>query len=147
MADTPMNPLAGAAGPGPFSTRTDNLTFQSPEYGAGVQQAAIKAGAPMGKTPDVRGATATEVRQAAAQAPVTPLFAPTQRPEEPITTGIPVGAGAGPEILGMNQPTMDTDVDKQRLISYIPALEALAQSPSSTQAFRNYVRILRANLL
>lgn len=100
MAKAPMNPLAGAAGPGPFSTRTDNLTFQSPEYGAGVQQAAIKAGAPMGKTPDVRGTTATEVRQAAAQAPVTPLFAPTQRPEEPITSGIALGPGPGPEVLG-----------------------------------------------
>lgn len=54
----------------------------------------------MASTPDVRGATATEVRQAATQAPVTPLFAPTQRPEEPITTGIPIGAGAGPEVMG-----------------------------------------------
>ena len=38
---------------------------------------------------------------AAAQAPVTPLFAPTQRPTEPITTGIALGEGAGPEVLGM----------------------------------------------
>ena len=34
-------PLAGPAGPGKFSTRTDGLSFQSPEYGAGVEQAAI----------------------------------------------------------------------------------------------------------
>ena len=140
-------PLAGPAGPGKFSTRTDGLSFQPDTYGQGVEMAAVKAGAPLARTPDVAGARASEVRAAAAEAPITPLYAPTQRLTEPVTTGIPMGAGAGPEILGMNQPMMDTDVDKQRLISYIPALEALAQSPSSTQAFRNYVRILRANLL
>lgn len=31
--------------------------------------------------------------------PVTPLTAPTQRPGEPLTTGIPSGPGAGPEAL------------------------------------------------
>ena len=140
-------PLAGPAGPGKFSTRTDGLSFQPDTYGAGVEQAAIKAGAPMAKTPDVRGARASDVRAAAAQTPVTPLYAPTQRPEEPITTGIPMGAGPGPEVLGINQPMTDTDSDRQRLISYLPALEVIAQSPNSSQAFRNYVRILRANLL
>ena len=140
-------PLAGPAGPGKFSTRTDGLSFQPDPYGAGVEQAAIKAGAPMAKTPDVRGARASDVRAAAAQTPVTPLYAPSQRPDEPITAGIPMGAGPGPEVLGINQPMTDTDSDRQRLISYLPALEVIAQSPNSSQAFRNYVRILRANLL
>ena len=140
-------PLAGPAGPGKFSTRTDGLSFQPDTYGAGVEQAAIKAGAPMAKTPDVRGARASDVRAAAAQTPVIPLYAPSQRPDEPITAGIPMGAGPGPEVLGINQPMTDTDSDRQRLISYLPALEVIAQSPNSSQAFRNYVRILRANLL
>ena len=140
-------PLAGPAGPGKFSTRTDGLSFQPDTYGAGVEQSAIKAGAPMAKTPDVRGARASDVRAAAAQTPVTPLYAPSQRPDEPITAGIPMGAGPGPEVLGINQPMTDTDSDRQRLISYLPALEVIAQSPNSSQAFRNYVRILRANLL
>lgn len=95
-------PLAGAAGPGKFSVRTDGLSLPSAAYGEGVETQAIKSGAPMASTPDVRGATNTEVRQAAASAgPVTPLFAPTQRPEEPVTSGIPLGAGPGPEVLGM----------------------------------------------
>lgn len=96
-------PLAGAAGPGKFSVRTDGLSLPSAAYGEGVETQAIKSGAPMASTPDVRGATNTEVRQAAASAgPVTPLFAPTQRPDEPVTSGIPLGAGPGPEVLGMN---------------------------------------------
>lgn len=94
-------PLAGPAGPGKFSTRTDGLSFQSDTYGAGVENAANKAGAPMAKTPDVRGSTATEVRQAAGRAPVIDFFAPTENPTEPITTGIGMGAGAGPEALAM----------------------------------------------
>ena len=140
-------PLAGPAGPGKFSTRTDGLSFQSDAYGAGVENAANKAGAPMAKTPDVRGARASDVRAAAASAPVTPLYAPSERPDEPVTAGIPMGAGPGPEVLGINQPSADTDADRQRLLSYLPALEAIAQSPNSSQSFRNYVRLLRANLL
>lgn len=140
-------PLAGTSGPGKFSKRTDGLSFQSPEYGAGVETAAIKSGAPMSSTPDVRGARASDVREAAAQTPITPLYAPSQRPEEPITAGIPMGEGPGPEVLGINQPSADTDADRQRMLSYLPALEALAQSPASSQSFRNYVRLLRANLL
>jgi hypothetical protein len=139
-------PMAGVSGPGKFSKRTDGLSFESTEYGSGVENAANKAGAPLAKTPDVRGARTSEVR-AAAQEAVTPLYAPTQRPEEPITSGIPMGAGPGPEVLGMNQPSADTDADRQKLLSYLPALETIAQSPSSSQSFRNYVRLLRANLL
>jgi hypothetical protein len=115
-------------------------------YGEGVETAAIKSGAPMARTPDVRGARASDVRAAAAQAPVTPLFAPTERPDEPITTGIPMGPGAGPEVLGINN-SIDTDEDRARMVSYLPALEVLAASPDSSQAFRNYVRQIRANLL
>lgn len=140
-------PMAGVSGPGKFSKRTDGLSFQSTEYGSGVENAANKAGAPMAKTADVRGARASDVREAAAQAPLTPLFAPTERPEEPITAGIAMGAGPGPEVLGINQPSADTDADRQRLLSYLPALETIAQSPTSSQSFRNYVRLLRANLL
>lgn len=100
-------PLAGPAGPGAFSTRTDGLEFKSDAYGQGVENAAIKAGAPMAKTPDVRGATATEVRQAAAQGQRTDLFAPTENPSEPVTTGIALGAGAGPEALAMTGVTQE----------------------------------------
>lgn len=95
------NPMQGVSGPGKFAKRTD-LEYQSPEYGAGVEMAQQMAGAPLAKTPDVSGATPTEVRAAAVKAaaePITSLFAPTQRPEEPVTTGIDLGPGAGSSIL------------------------------------------------
>ena len=143
MAAEDRNPMQGVSGPGAFSKRTD-LKPQSQYYGEGVETAAIQSGAPLAKTPDVRGATNTAVRQAAEA--VTPLFAPSQRPDEPITAGIPMGAGPGPEVLGINN-NLDTQEDKERMISYLPALEVMAASPNSSQAFRNYVRMLRANLL
>jgi hypothetical protein len=141
-------PMAGVSGPGKFSKRTDGISFQSTEYGSGVENAANKAGAPLASTPDVRPTSRSEMGMAPSQMePVTPLYAPSQRPDEPITSGIPMGAGPGPEVLGINQPSVDTDEDKQRLLSYLPALETIAQSPSSSQSFRNYVRLLRSNLL
>jgi hypothetical protein len=96
-----MNPLAGPAGPGKFSTRTDNLQMGSTAYGEGVETQAIKSGAPLSKTADVRPARAGDVREAAVEAPVTELFAPTQRPDEPITAGIDMGEGPGSSALMM----------------------------------------------
>ena len=97
-----MNPLAGPAGPGKFSTRTDKLQMGSTAYGEGVETQAIQSGAPLAKTGNVRPARAGDVREAAMQGSITPLYAPTARPGEPITSGIPMGAGPGPEVLGLN---------------------------------------------
>ena len=105
------NPLAGISGPGKFAKRTD-LQYQSPEYGDGVAMQQQMAGAPLAKSPDVPGATNTEVRaaamagaQSAPQDALTSLYAPSNRPHEPITTGVAVGPGAGPEALSMGKAT------------------------------------------
>ena len=66
----------------------------------------------MASATDVRGATNTELRAVGRQGqnamgmqqtPLTPLFAPTQRPEEPITAGIDMGPGAGSSALMMRK--------------------------------------------
>ena len=101
-----MNPLAGPAGPGKFSTRTDKLEMGSTAYGEGVETQAIQSGAPLAKTGDVRPVRAGDVREAA-QGPATELFAETQRPDEPITTGISMGAGAGAEVLAMRSQMVE----------------------------------------
>jgi len=94
--------LAGVAGPGKYSVRTDNLDMGSTAYGEGVETAAIKSGAPLAKTGEVRGMPASEVR-AIAQEPVTELYAPTQRPEEEITAGVDIGPGVGSSALMMGK--------------------------------------------
>ena len=94
-------PMAGVSGPGKFSKRTDGLSFESTGYGSGVENAANKAGAPLARTPDVRPTSRSEMGMAPSQMePVTPLYAPSQRPDEPITAGIAMGPGPGPEIMG-----------------------------------------------
>jgi hypothetical protein len=98
MAD---NPIRGVSGPGKFSVRTDLPASQN--YGDRKAMAEQIAGAPTARTADVRGLPTGQVQaaaQAAPQPPVTELFAPTQRPNEPITSGVAVGPGPGPEVMG-----------------------------------------------
>ena len=98
----PMNPMAGVSGPGKYAVRTDNLQMGSTAYGEGVETAEIKSGSPLSTTPDQRPMPAAEVRDAA-MAPVTGLFDPSSRPNEAITSGIDMGAGAGSSSLMMSK--------------------------------------------
>ena len=118
MADAPMNPKAGVSGPGKYSVRTDSLRMGSTSYGEGVDTAAIKSGAPLASTPDQRPMPAAEVRDAAMQAPVTDLYAPTQRPNTPITNGIDRGPGAGSEVLMMKKNTVKLSDSLVQLLPY-----------------------------
>ena len=97
MAD---NPIKGVSGPGKFSVRTDLPASQN--YGDRKAMQEQIAGAPTARTADVRGLPTGQVQAAAqaAQPSVTELFAPTQRPDEPITSGVAVGPGPGPEVMG-----------------------------------------------
>lgn len=113
------NPMQGVSGPGSFSKRTD-LEYQSPEYGAGVEYAAQKAGAPLAKTPDVLGATTTAVQDAASQAITTKpvsLFETSQN-TNPITTGLDRGPGPGSEALGMNKISVKTSDTLAKLLPF-----------------------------
>ena len=95
------NPIRGVSGPGKFSVRTDLPASEN--YGDRKAMAEQIAGAPTARTPDVRGLPTGQVQaaaQAAPQPPVTELYAPTQRPDEPITSGVAVGPGPGPEVMG-----------------------------------------------
>jgi len=119
MAKQPMNPLAGAAGPGQYSTRTDQLRFQSDTYGSGTENAAIKAGGPLAKTPDVNPISLSEQGMAPSQQEkVVPLYAPSQRRDEPITAGIAMGPGPGPEVLGARPIQIKTSDTLAKLLPF-----------------------------
>jgi hypothetical protein len=135
-----MNPLAGPAGPGKFSTRTDNLQMGSIAYGEGVETQAIKSGAPLGKTPDVKGTPASAVRQAA----LTPLYAPTERLDTPVTEGIDMGPGAGSEAIVMPQ---EDDTNFRTAISeYMPVLNFISDQPNTSPETRAAIKRLLDNL-
>jgi len=94
MVDSPLQ----IGGPGKFSVREDLPPSQN--YGDRKAMAEQIAGAATTAQPSAKPAPAAAMQGAAAQEPVVPLYAPTQRPNEPITAGIPLGAGPGPEALG-----------------------------------------------
>jgi hypothetical protein len=131
-----MNPLAGPAGPGKYSTRTDNLQMGSIAYGEGVETAAIKSGAPLAKTADVTASQAPTVPRT----PVTPLYAPTEEPDVPVTEGIDMGAGAGSEALALRRPD-DTNFIAS-ITAYKPVLNFIADQPNTSPETKAAIRQL-----
>lgn len=116
------------------------MTGPSQGYG---QRAALERQQQAVPLPAARPVATPAGPQAAAPAvpvmPPAPLDRPTERPDEPITAGLPSGAGPGPEALGLGRP------DLARLVQYLPTLEILASRPGSTEEVRNFVRLVRSN--
>ena len=118
MTTAPMNPLAGPPGPGMYSTRTDNLQMGSTSYGEGIETDAIKSGAKLSTTPDVRPARAGDVREAAGQTQPTGLYDNSTRPGEVVTSGIDMGAGVGASSLMMAKSTVKTSDTLAKLLPF-----------------------------
>ena len=101
------NPLAGVSGPGKYAKRTDRIPAAS--YGDQTELAQIASGFPIEKTPDIKGMPMGQMEAVAAnaapQTAVTPLFAPSQEPDVPVTNGINMGPGAGANALMMMKST------------------------------------------
>jgi hypothetical protein len=113
-----MNPLAGVSGPSKYSVRTDKLDMGSIAYGEGKDTQSILSASELSKTKDVSPARAGDVREAAAQGPVTELFAPTQRPGESITTGIDIGDGATSKSLMMQKAVVKTSDTLAKMLPF-----------------------------
>ena len=78
---------------------------------------------------------------------VVPLDAVTQRPDEYPSTGAVLGPGAGPEVLstpGMLNAQQNEDM--QKLAAFLPIYARIAESPTATNATRNFYRWLKANV-
>lgn len=92
-------------GPGAYSSRPDAggqpiRDLPDPQYGEATEYREQQKGAPLAETPRVstpnvpsapgNGPAAASMTPSA---PMAALFAPSQRPDEPITAGVPFGAG------------------------------------------------------
>lgn len=128
---TSMSPDLPVSAPGAMSSRTDMGPTQAPmqlpdaAYGEQKDFQAIQGGAPMAGMP-------------AMEMP-TPLTAPTQAPNEPLTAGIPIGDGP-------NAPSNRVDMmqqDNLMLKKYLPQLERMAAQDGTPQSFQLFVRYLR----
>jgi hypothetical protein len=112
-----MNPLAGPSGPGKYSTRTDKLSLGSTSYGDDT--AALNTAAPKSKTRGVADDVGGRPANPVSQTPITPLYAQSERPDEPITNGINMGPGAGSEALMMQSQFADRKLS-DILVDMIP---------------------------
>lgn len=75
---------------------------------------------------------------------VTPFNAPSQYPDQPVTSGSPLGPGVGPEALGLQSNEQLIDDDRRTLAEYLPMLEYLANMPTAMPSFRAQVRKIKA---
>ena len=95
MVDSPLQ----IGGPGKFSVREDLPPSQN--YGDRKAMAEDIAGAATTAKPSATPVPAADIRAAASQQALTPLFAESARPGEDIMAGNRLGPGPGPEVLGM----------------------------------------------
>lgn len=116
----PSNP-APVSNPG-SGRRTDGGPTQAAryisggQYGEGQQLMDMQRQAPMASSAPVR-VPSPSMASAANALPITPITAPTQRPDEPLTTGMPFGAGGGPELLKLTPQTAKLSDTVSKLVS------------------------------
>lgn len=117
----PTNP-SPVSGPGALSQRTDG-PMHAPIPGAvdPMQQGMV------GPDPSM----------------LTPLGAPSERPQEDIMAGMSGGPGPGP---ALPAPSGLTPEEQERMKSYLPVLLFQASQPDANPQIKQYVRQLRGEL-
>jgi hypothetical protein len=114
-------------------------------YGQGKATMEQQKGAKLaGPTP--RAAT-PRVASSMPMAEVRPLTAPSDFPDEPITSGVDSGPGPGSESLMMPQaePVIN-DPDLNLVREYFPVIELWASQVDTSQGTKDYVNYLRTIL-
>lgn len=149
----PENPAA-VSGPGKNSQRTDG----GPSVADAKQAAQYISGMPYGEGQEINS-IAQSAPMAAAPAPampaavmasmqtpptVTPFSSPTERPDEPVTTGVPVGPGAN-RLTGA-PAVAASEADKEKSLMMIALLQQVADREDSSAASRNRLRRLKGML-
>jgi hypothetical protein len=135
----PSNP-APTSGPGKYSRRTDGAQpkriASGGDYGERSEMESIQSGAAMGATPpaaQAAGGGAMPIDPSG----LTPLDAPTARPEEPVVAGM--------DQFTQPQPSLD-DKTRERLQAQLPTLMWLASRPQASESTKQFVRKLRSDL-
>lgn len=110
------NPRSGA--------RTDGSPVQAAKYmaggsyGEGKQLQELQTSAPMAAKQTTRISGSSAAANVAGMPPITRLDAPTERPNEPMTNGMPFGPGAGPEALAVQRQASPLSSTMAKLIQY-----------------------------
>ena len=113
----PSQPAA-VSGPGALSRRTDGGPSEglpaNGQYGYRKATREQMSAAPMAQDFQPTPTPTVDV-------PLTGMFAPTERPEEPVTSGSPMGPGPGPEALNLPAQTFNPVQTLQRLAQNDPS--------------------------
>ena len=114
----------------PNRQRTPGDVPGAPQYGQGrmMEQASRQIPRTPPQPPQARTQRPTPV----------PLTAPTAFPDEPVTAGAPFGPGPGAASMGQQLLA-----DNERLVKYLPSLEAMANSPEASGVLRGFVQYLK----
>jgi hypothetical protein len=145
----PSSP-APVSGPGRLSRRTDGGPTQTmrdiPDAAYGEQQAytGTQRDAGLALADGALSPSAGGGGGSPSPVPVTPLGAPSQYPDQPVTNGSALGPGAGFESLGISNEQQLQEQDRQNLVQYLPVLEYLSNLPSAMPSLRAQVRKIKA---
>lgn len=139
----PENP-APVSGPGKMSRRTDGgpTDMKQPVqevtgmgYGENKDLNQIQSMAPLSAAPSIPSMP---------MALPTPLGAPTERPDEPVSAGMPFGPGTSNLPVGPMQ--VDNSDDKQRALVILGLLQESLNTGNAPQGTVNIIRQLRSEL-
>ncbi len=150
----PANPAA-VSGPGSLSARTDGgpgknngrqaiAALPDAGYGEQAEFRGAQAGAPIQKVAAPSSGAPGGVPSGGSPLPP-PLDAPTGRTDEPVTSGVDVGAGPGSDVLGLDNPADMTAEDVRWAKAYLPTIQYMVDSnPRASSSTRALVRYLRS---
>ena len=115
----PENP-APISGPGALSQRTDGGPTQSAKYISGLPYGQGQTTYDQQTSAPMAGSNIPQPKPPLPEP--TPLMAPTERPDEPVTSGINSGPGPGSEVM-MDRPNQSYTLTQtlQQLIKYDPS--------------------------
>ena len=146
----------------PYANRTDLqgaepiTTAPGQEYGQRAQQQAAQRTVPLAPPPQAAPTAAPGGPPTPSAAPPPPIVNgigkgnaglglwthPTERPDEPVTAGLPTGPGPGPEVLGgVGAAAANGAVEQGTLKSL---LGSLANGPTSSTALRDLASVAGA---
>ena len=133
----------GGAYPNRSDLRSGPLPVTAPTglpYGDRAKLVAAQRQIPMGTpAPPAAAPGATPPPQGPVPGSLPGLSAPTQRPDEPVTHGLPMGPGAGPEVLSPN-------LAPDPLTQAASALDALGtKADAETAHLRDVIHVALAN--
>jgi hypothetical protein len=94
------------------------MSLGSTSYGEGAETAALNTAAPKSKTRGIADNIGGRPITSIPEQSVTPLFAPSERPSEPITSGVDIGEGPTSAALMMAKSTERVSDILAKMIPY-----------------------------